>query len=298
MDDGTSWHPNANLSNVPWRDSEMGKLVKSTLNRDTLPYTIDVNNNKVNNPLLQHQLREKMNRRHSSSSSSSSSNTNYRRDTRKSLVASFYSRLHNTNSNDYIPCHVSLKHQRDPITSNLNCLLDSGALGPSTNLISEDVAKALTKAGAFLKPVSQSVASAFTDISCICKFVVSLIVIITSEVTKKTIRLPIEAFVFKSNIDIILGRETIKQNNLVSHFPSQFTKRKATTDVVDHGEELVDASVESQICGLRQRIVTALQLREIAIIEPQINHLQPDDEWHAPAFDAYDSIMKILKSLM
>jgi hypothetical protein len=107
----------------------MGKLIKSKLNRDTLPYSIDANNNRVTPPLAQ-RLRDKMKDRRHSTSSSSSSNANYRRDTRKSLVASFYSRLHNTNSNDYIPCHVSLKHQRDPITSNLNCLLDSGALGP------------------------------------------------------------------------------------------------------------------------------------------------------------------------
>ena len=199
-------------------------------------------------------------------------------------------RLQNTNSNDYISCHIALPHQSSPVARNLNCLLDTGALGLAGNYISEDIAKQLILAGASKRVVSQFVASAFNNSNFVSTNNFLFDVILNTESDSKTeLRFQIEAFVVDSPIDLILGRTTIKFQDLVTKFPSQFFKMQALITDGDRDVQVMDASLATEACGCKPKVITAMHLRNLT--DSVISPISTDHEWHAPAFEAFESVI-------
>ena len=93
-------------------------------------------------------------------------------------------------------------------------------------------------------------------------------------------------------MDLILGRETIKHNNLVFHFPSHFTKVHTTTTSGDGGSEESENSRTGDLGAVRYpRVVTAMHYRKLSDDSHSINSYS-DSEWHAPAFEAFDAAVE------
>ena len=93
-------------------------------------------------------------------------------------------------------------------------------------------------------------------------------------------------------MDIILGRETIKEHDLVTHFPSHFFKRLTIANLGGPAVREVDVPQSASCIGNQySRPVTAMHLRNLS----DITHLVPeysDSEWHSPAFEAFDSLIE------
>ena len=173
------------------------------------------------------------------------------------------------------------------------CLLDSGALG-NANFLSNEVAKLLIQKGAKTRVVRQTVASAFTDVSCTSSEVMSFCVILKSEIdSRKIITLKIEAFLIDSPLDLIIGRQTIKNYNLSVEFPSHFQNLKAssTTSRSVRGEDVLPSAQYPHDSPVVVRPVvrlTALQLR--TLYSSAHDDGLADSEWHAPAFEGFESV--------
>ena len=282
-DGRTSWHPNANLSNLPWLESKWGLEYKSRKGMTYLPFHSDVDGNEVIPPAWTGLKKTGHGNKPGTSTSKGPP--------RKSLVTALLARLQTTNSNDYIPCHLTLTSQTNPI-SEADCLLDNGALGVA-NFVSKDIATKLISAGASKRVVSQSVASAFTNISCISNEQLSFDVILTTESDSKTsLRLSIDAFTLDSELDLILGRETIKKYNLANYFPSHFYSMHTLTSNGDRGVRVMDASQSALYSDCKPKVVTAMHLRGLTDSElPHDTSIDDDSEWHAPAFEAFESVL-------
>ena len=88
------------------------------------------------------------------------------------------------------------------------------------------------------------------------------------------LKMSIDAYVldYETPMDLILGRETIKHNNLVFHFPSHFTKVHTTTTLGDGGSEESDTSRTGDLCAVRYpRVVTAMHYRKLSDDSHSIN---------------------------
>ena len=280
-DGKTSWHPNANLSYQPWNMTQNGMDFITKRNMPFLPALSDINGNPVTPPAWTGIQKTPKPTPTSTSTSKGPA--------RKSLVTAYLTRLQSTNSNDYISCHLTLTSQTNPI-SEVECLLDNGALG-GANFVSEDIASKLIQAGASKIVVSQHVASAFTDFSCESTAKLSFDVILTSESdSQKQLRLSIDAFILKSPLDLILGRETIKTHNLVLEFPTHFYSMQTLAISGGRGVRVMDASQSALDGGCKPKVVTAMHLR--GLVDSTHTEIPTSDfEWHAPAFEAFESII-------
>ena len=272
-DGKTSWHPNANLTTQPWLTSPNGISMKSKRNAAVLPTFIDENNAPVTVPAWTNfKMPSQQNKGQSS----------------KSLVTASASCLQSINTNDYIHCKLTLPNQTNPVAE-ADCLLDNGTLG-AANFMSKDIAAEVIRAGAIKSVVKQTVASAFNNISCIAEFNLFYDVILITETSKDQLRLPIEAFIIDTPIDVILGRETIKKYNLVTLFPSQFFVELAESTGGARGVRLMDASESALVNECEPRIVTAMHLRNLTDFITPDGH-PSDSEWHASAFEAFETVI-------
>ena len=134
--DGSSWHPNANLSGTPWAESAMGKAWKEQ-NEAVLPFTKDLKGKPVKVPDW---VTAKQNKSGHKS---------------KSIVTSLNPNLLLINDNDLIKCRLTLPtlpglrnvpSQTSAPVLDANCLLDNGALGKA-NFVSIPMAAKLIQAG-------------------------------------------------------------------------------------------------------------------------------------------------------
>ena len=159
------------------------------------------------------------------------------------------------------------------------------------NFISNALATILKRAGAVTKVVSKDVVTAIDFLHTISKETVMCnIKLIPKVKIKNPLIIPIEAYIIPSKIDLILGRNTIKDFNLVTLFPSQFfhmnlTARKQPREMV----KLSDAAVAPGPPHRQGTILTAIHLRELR--EHTLVPESIDYEWHAPAFEVHDSII-------
>ena len=149
--DGTSWHPNANMSNTPWALSEMGKQYARN-NIKFLPFNMDVNRANIDH-LIPAEVKSKLPNKNKGKQG-------------ESLVTTLFALLQTTHHSDYISCQLTSSSQANPSLSNATCLLDNGALGRA-NFVSEEVASKLQRDGVKIKSINKSVASAFKNISII-----------------------------------------------------------------------------------------------------------------------------------
>ena len=232
-------------------------------------------------PLRRENLLLKQNSNKTSSSSTSGEKG-------ESLDTNLLSHLHITNTTDFITCSIQLHQQ--PVVTKTSCLLDNGALG-GANFISNALATILKRAGTVVKVVSKDVATAIDFLYIISKETVMCNIKLIPEVRiKNPLIIPIEAYIIPSKIDLILGRNTIKDFNLATLFPSQFfhmnlTARKQPREIV----KLSDAAVAPGPRHRQGTILTAIHLRELR--EQTFVPESIDYELHAPAFEVHDSII-------
>jgi transposase InsO family protein len=204
-DGSGSWHPNANTSSsMPWAQSVFGRQFAAK-NISTLPFTKDINGNRVQVPdYVQTKANNKSNK------------------PGELLYAHLCALKTTTTNNDYITCEITLSGQATPVDK-VQVLLDNGALGIN-NYVSLDMAAKLINAGAIRSQVgnNKTIQSAFNAVHGMSKGTVDFDLILSPESSDLPIRLAINAHIIDSPIDVILGRNCIKTNNLVTKFPSQF----------------------------------------------------------------------------
>ena len=58
----------------------------------------------------------------------------------------------------------------------------------------------------------------------------------------------------------------------------------------DHDVQVMDASLRTEACGCLPKVVTAMHLRNLT--DPTISPISTDHEWHAPAFEAFESVIE------
>jgi hypothetical protein len=151
------------------------------------------------------------------------------------------------------------------------------------------MAKALIKAGASKRVVSQIVASASHENNFVSTNNFLFDVIVTTESEPKTnLRFSVEAFQLDLPVDLILGRTIIKLQKLADKFPSQFFQMQTLTTEGDHDAQVMDASLAAEACGCPPKVLTAMHLRNLT---DSTSRYSSDHEWHAPAFEAFESVI-------
>jgi hypothetical protein len=131
-----------------------------------------------------------------------------------------------TCNTDVVPCDIVMSDE----TLTTSMLIDSGAL--DGDYISKDIANKLRAAGVQPRGAKKRVCSAFNDMCELSEGKFSLQINYVNEHTDKTETMHTTASCINTPWPIIIGRPTIKRNNLTSKLPSQFMT--ATTKAQYH----------------------------------------------------------------
>ena len=126
---------------------------------------------------------------------SKSANTNNKKQHGKHITPYLTALLHSSTDSDFLKCHLSLPNQDQIIASNVQGLLDNGALGIANYISIEMAAKLLAAGGTKKSVASKLVQSAFTAIHGISKGTINFDVILHPENDTTPIRFPIDAHI-------------------------------------------------------------------------------------------------------
>jgi hypothetical protein len=143
------------------------------------------------------------------------------------LLNAIKARENSHNNNNFALLHIMPQvvdigeAEEEDIKIPISTLFDSGAT--SKNYISTQVAQELESKGAKLCDCNKEVCSALGS-KPICKKSIGTMqcTIVHKDEFKKEYKDNIEATIIESSLDLILGRETIKDLNIVDKFPSHF----------------------------------------------------------------------------
>jgi transposase InsO family protein len=269
------WHPNVNKTKTPWAQSVNGKAfaAKGILH---LPWNKDLEDRPVIVPAAVAEKRDK--------AVPPAKKADKRRGD-VTLDSYLHAILHTSSHDDFIKCHLSVPLQETTPLVEVHALLDNGALGPAGNYISLEIASQLLKAGGTKRVVEKNVVGALTQMHGTSKGSISFTMTFTSE-QHNLVRFNVDAFIIDSPINLILGRQTIKDNNLVSLFPSHFYNNPPTHSGAIEGTESMiveDALLPSQPRSSPPSVVTTMMLK----------HLEhpSEAEYFAPAFESFESVI-------
>ena len=267
-----SKHPNVNdNTKTPFADSAMGKRWLSEKKQTKIPLTGETLGEKWNLP------------------------SEFKR---KSPVFTClnssipFKTLQSSESSDLVPFSLFLPQSLSQASVRVGsgfALLDSGALGPSANFLSKELAVQVLAAGGIASNVSCRLCSGFRTASCLnLSETISVVLELTPELTSVSVRFPITCVVLDSVFDLIIGKEFIKSNNLSQLFSSHFTARRSVESTTGE-QRLSDEMVSSPTTWPEAKagnhvILTTLQLRNLSS-----DH--DSSEWHAPAFEAFESVV-------
>ena len=267
-DGSGSWHPNANTSSsTPWAQSQNGiKFAEKNIN--VLPFTMDLAGNTVRIP--DHVKNRKNNK------------------PKGEILYQHLYALKLTNTDDYLSCDITLPQQEQILANNVLGLLDNGALGVA-NYVSIDVAAKLLAAGGTKSSfVSKTIRSAFTTVHGNSEGSIRFDVLLTSEQNDESlpIRLSVDACIIDSPIDLILGRNIIKEHNLVHHFPSHFILSKIAP-VEAERYPVCDDGLPPRQPRSTTPLLTSMKLRNLNEEDPVFN-----SDYHVEAFEAFESVIE------
>jgi len=187
-------HPDANKSAEPWLQSASGKAWKAK-SEEVLPFTRTLSGEPWTCPT---QPKGKFAKRQKCECSTIASLDNI------------------TGNTDVVPCEIILTHTS--LTTHMP--VDSGAL--DGDYINREIADKLQAGG--VKPVGakKRVCSAFEEMCEITEGKFLLQVNFINEHTQKMEMVHTQAACINTKFPVIIGRPTIKRNNLTTKLPSQF----------------------------------------------------------------------------
>jgi len=265
-------HPNVNdNTKTPFADSAMGKRWLSEKKQTKIPLTGETLGEKWNLP------------------------SGFKRKSLEftCLNSSFpYKTLQFSDTSELVPFSLFLPQSLSQSSAEVGsgfALLDSGALGPSANFLSKDLASRVFAAGGKATTVSCKLCTGVRTASCFnLSETVSVVLEFTPELTSVPVRLPITCVVLDSAFDLIIGKSFIKSQNLSQLFPSHFTASRSvevTTGEQRLSDEMVSSSTTLPEAKAGNHVIlTTLQLRNLTS-----DH--DSSEWHAPAFEAFESVV-------
>jgi len=187
--DPSNKHPDANTSGSSWKDSDKGKAWAAK-GHQTLPYTQMLNGNRWEPPKSTN-ITSKIQKKKKCESVQDEMNT--------------------------IQCELIIKSNTLPTF----CLLDTGALGG--NYISTEIGNLLEREDAFKckskrRRIEGAIKGTYEETTKECKVSIRFV----NEVSKVNETIHFIAAIIHTNIPIIIGRKTIKREQLVNKLPSQF----------------------------------------------------------------------------